>query len=113
MTFDLLSILGSLVLIGVAGFFVFLRYLDYVVHRDQKINLAKLASLACPMCGTAFGEQTAEAAKSAGERRISEMMAEAQNRGVRLRVVMIRLVTCSRCGSRFNFWPAKGELLLQ
>jgi len=64
----------------VAGFFLFLRYVDYVVRRDQKGSLAKLASLTCFVCGAAFGPDVAEAAKLAGEKRIAKLMAEAQQR---------------------------------
>lgn len=110
---DLSIIPGLVFVIGVAGVFLFFRYLEYSVRRDQKRSLEKLASLNCLSCGAAFGAEAAEAAKIAGEKRIAEMMEDAHKRGLRLRyrVVMIWLAVCPGCGSRFNFRPDNEELL--
>jgi len=109
---DLRIIPGLIVVAGAGGCFLLLRYLDYSIRRDRKRNIARLASLTCPTCGAAFGLQAAEAAKLAGAKRMAEMMAEAHKRGemLRLRVVMIWLVVCPRCESRFDFRPDNGEL---
>jgi hypothetical protein len=107
---DFRTIPGVLVVLGFAGFFLFLRYLDYTVRRDHKRSLTKLASLDCGVCSAAFGMQAAQAAKIAGEKRIAEMMADAAKRGVRLRVVMLWPITCPRCGANFIFRPDIGEL---
>jgi hypothetical protein len=110
---DLSIIPGLIFVIGVAGVFLFFRYLEYSVRRDQKRSLEKLASLNCLSCGAAFGAEAAEAAKIGGEKRIAEMMEDAHKRGLRLRyrVVMIWLAVCPRCGSRFTFRPDNEELL--
>jgi hypothetical protein len=79
---------GFLFLAAIVGFFLFLRFLDYSVRRDQQKRLAQLAALPCPRCGVPFGAEAADAAREEGERRMAEAMKDAMQRGIRLRVVM-------------------------
>lgn len=107
------KIIGFLFLTAVAGFFLFLRYLDYSVRRDRQKRLAQLAALPCPRCRVPLGFDAADAARKEGEERMAELMTDARNKGLRLRVVMLWPATCRQCGHRFIFRPDNGELLAE
>jgi predicted RNA-binding Zn-ribbon protein involved in translation (DUF1610 family) len=101
---------GFLFLAAILGFFLFLRFLEYHVRRDQKKRLAQLGALPCPRCGLSFGPEAADAARKEGEKRMAEAMKDANERGIRLRVVMLWPVTCAECGETFIFRPDTGVL---
>jgi len=107
---DLRIIPGLILIMGVVGFFLFLGFLGYTVRRARKRSLAQLAALPCPNCKIPFGIEAANAALEEGERRMKKAMAEAENRGIRLRVVMLWPVTCRQCGRTFDFRPDNGSL---
>ena len=101
---------GFLFLAGIVAFFLFLRFLEYQVRRDQQKRLAQLAAWPCPGCGVPFGAEAADAARKAGERQMAEAMKDAMGCGIRLRVVMLWPVTCRQCGDTFVFRPDAGVL---
>ena len=101
---------GFLFLAAIAGFFLFLRFLEYQVRRDRQKRLAELAALPCPRCGVPFGAEAASAAWKEGEKQMAEAMKDAMERGIRLRVVMRLPVTCRECGDTFLFRPDTGVL---
>ena len=101
---------GFLFLAGIAGFFLFLRFLEYQVRRDRQKRLVQLAAWPCPRCGFPFGAEPADAAWKEGERQMAEAMKDAMGRGIRLRVVMLWPVTCRQCGQPFVFRPEAGVL---
>ena len=104
---DLSIIPGLILIMGIAGFFLFL---GYSVRRARERSLAQLAALPCPNCKIPFGIEAAKGALKEGERRMKKAMAEAENRGIRLRVVMLWPVTCRQCGRTFEFRPDNGSL---
>jgi ribosomal protein L37AE/L43A len=101
---------GFLFLAGIAGFFLFLRLLEYQVRRDRQKSLAQLAAWPCPRCEVPFGAQAADAARKEGERQMAEAMKDAMERGIQLRVVMRWPMTCRQCGDTFVFRPDTGVL---
>jgi hypothetical protein len=105
---DLRMIPGLILIMGLVGFFLFLGFLGYSVRRER--SLVQLAALPCPNCKIPFGIEAANAALEEGERRMKKAMAEAENHGVRLRVVMLWPVTCRQCGRTFDFRPDNGSL---
>jgi len=105
-----MNIIGFVLVAAIAAFLSFLRYLEFSIRRRQQKRLAELASLPCLRCGALFGAEAANAACEEGERRTAESIIDAKNRGVRLRVVMFRPVTCRRCGAIYMFRPDEGRL---
>jgi hypothetical protein len=101
---------GFLFLAAIVGFFPFLRFLEYQVHRDRQKRLAELAALPCPRCGVPFGAEAADAAWKEGERQTAAAMKNAMERGTRLRVVMRWPVRCQQSGDTFIFRPDTGVL---
>jgi hypothetical protein len=101
---------GFLFLAAIVGFFPFLRFLEYQVRRDRRKRLAHLGVLPCPRCEIAFGPEAADAARKEGEKRMAEAMKDANERCLRLRVVMLWPVTCRQCAETFIFRPDTGGL---
>ena len=67
-----------------------------------------LAEMACPNCKCPFGEMAVTNAEAAWKAHVAELWKN--NPGVRLRIVCLWFVTCSKCGWKGDFSPDSFEL---
>jgi ribosomal protein S27AE len=66
-------------------------------------TIAFAAKSPCPKCGAIIGQAEVLAAKERYAKRVQEM--RKQNPGVMFRLVAEWEIECSKCGSKFYFYP--------